>query len=97
VGSWLGDVTWPPRQSVGRHGFDACVNFGCPSGDAPNIVAFIAGQTSSRGASTGSDDRLVLRSPKAQPPDAIAISVDRDAPLGVEFMFCEAVKQVDQD
>jgi len=76
-------------------GFDAHVIFGCPGSDAPNIVAFIRSE-SSRGAFTGSDDRLVLRSPQAQPPVAIAIKVDVDPALGIQFVLGESVKQVDE-
>src|SRR6185295_12030828 len=56
----------------------------------------LSGQKSSRGAFTGSDDRLVLRSPQAQPPVAIAIKVDVDPALGIQFVLRQSVKQVDE-
>ena len=56
----------------------------------------LSGQKSSRGAFTGSDDRLVLRSPQAQPPVAITIKIDVDPALGIQFVLGESVKQVDE-
>src|SRR6478752_1493169 len=55
----------------------------------------LSGQKSSRGAFTGSDDRLVLRSPQAQPPVAIAIKVDVGPALGIQFVLGESVKKVE--
>ena len=81
---------------------------GCPSSDSPNILHIARRHVARpvwrfrrseacRGLFISrSDDRLVLRSPQAQPPVAIAIKADVEPAFGIEFVLGESVKQVDE-
>jgi hypothetical protein len=44
----------------------------------------------------GSDDRVVLRSQQAKPPEAVRLEFDLDPALGVELVLRQAVEEVDQ-